>query len=63
MTEQKCVRTHYTEGHKAEVGCRDLNSYLECGWKVVMVTPVSSLNKYIVNEYIIEREVDTSRME
>ena len=63
MTEQKCVRTSHTEGYKAEVGCKDLNFYLERGWKVVLVTPISGSNKYIVNEYIIEREVDSSRKE
>ena len=63
MRKQKCVRTYHGAGYKAEVGCRDLNSYLECGWEVVMVIPVSSSDKYVVNEYIIEKECDDSKEE
>lgn len=61
MTEQKCVRTYDKDNscsHTTKACCEDLNSYLKCGWKIVMVTP-----KTDYNEYIIEREVDTSRME
>lgn len=62
MTEQKCVRTYevkysgYQMNPCAEVNCKELNSYLECGWKVVFITLGTG---YI--EYIIEREVDNSR--
>ena len=42
----------------AKENCESLNSYLENGWKVVIVTPKSNYN-----EYIIEKEVDNSRME
>ena len=59
MIEQKCVRTYHEEGCIAEVGCRELNAYLKSGWKVVIVTPSPSLDKYIINEYIIEREIET----
>ena len=46
MTKQLCVRTY--EDYST---CETLNSYLDDGWKVVMVTPKP---KY--NEYIIEKE-------
>jgi hypothetical protein len=36
----------------AASNCKQLNSFLEEGWKVVMVTPKSNYN-----EYIIEKEV------
>lgn len=59
MKEQRCVRTYevnysgYQMNPCTEVNCDNLNSYLKFGWKVVMVTPKSNYN-----EYIIEREVD-----
>ena len=64
MTEQKSVRTYevnysgYNNNPCSEVNCAELNSYLECGWNVITVT---SKERY--NEYIIEREIDNSRME
>ena len=61
MTEQKCVRTYDKNefsNNETRVCCKELNPYLEKGWKVVFIT---SKVDYI--EYIIEREVDNSRME
>ena len=61
MTEQKCVRTYDTNQFNyngTRVCCEELNSYLKYGWYVVYITPKTD---YI--EYIIEREVDNSRME
>ena len=61
MTEQKCVRTYDKNefsNNETSVCCEELNSYLKYGWYVVSITPKSD---YI--EYIIEREVDNSRME
>ncbi len=61
MTEQKCVRTYdkneFSNNETREC-CEELNPYLEYGWKVVFITAKAD---YI--EYIIEREVDNSRME
>lgn len=57
MTEQYCVRTYETNYSDFKnnpcdkLNCEVLNSYLDKGWKVVMVTP-----KPGYNEYIIERE-------
>ena len=53
MKEQRCVRTYeieYTDPCNKS-NYEELNKYLNCGWKVVMVTPKSGYN-----EYIIERE-------
>ena len=58
MTKQKCVRTYDREGFRERSGCEDLNKWLEYGWRVVM-----AIQKSDYNEYIIEREVDVSRME
>ena len=61
MTEQKCVRTYDFDVSRNQTTsgcCKELNSYLEKGWKLVMVTP-----KPDYNEYIIEREVDAGRKE
>lgn len=65
MTKQMCVRTYempdYYSSRKelcSEVNCKKLNTLFERGWKVVFATPKAD---YI--EYILEREVDTSRME
>ena len=64
MTKQHCVRT-YEENYSgfqnnpcAKANCETLNSYLNEGWKVVMVTPKSNYN-----EYIIEKEVEGSEVE
>lgn len=57
MKEQYCVRTYETNFSDfqnnpcGKLNCEVLNSYLDKGWKVVMVTP-----KPGYNEYIIERE-------
>ena len=64
MTKQLCVRTYeenycgYQNNPCAAVNCESLNSYLKSGWKVVMVTPKT---KY--NEYIIEKEIKDSEVE
>lgn len=61
MTEQKCVRIYDKNefsNNNTEVCCVELNSYLKCGWWVVFITPRADCT-----EYIIEREVDNSRME
>jgi len=47
MTEQKCVRTYEVNfsgqlNPDSEPNCRELNSLLKCGWKVVMVAPKSN---------------------
>jgi len=43
MTEQRCVRTYDKDLHGYIIGSSDcskeLNSYLECGWKIILVTP------------------------
>ena len=58
MVKQRCVRTYevnysgYNNNPCATPNCEHLNSFLEKGWKVVMVTPKSNYN-----EYIIEKEV------
>lgn len=66
MTEQKCVRTYdknefcdnkYNK-NETRVCCEELTSYLEKGWWVVFITP-----RVDYTEYIIEREVDNTRME
>jgi len=64
MIKQYCVRTYeenycgYQNNPCGKVNCEFLNSYLEEGWKVVMVTPKP---KY--NEYIIEKEIKDSEVE
>ena len=64
MIKQYCVRTYEVNysGYKmnpcGEVNCGYLNSFLEKGWKVVMVTP-----KPNYNEYIIEKEIKDSEVE
>jgi hypothetical protein len=62
MIKQRCVRTYeerytgYQSNPCAAVNCEYLNSFLEKGWKVVMVTPKSNYN-----EYIIEKEIEDSK--
>lgn len=62
MVEQKCVRTYevdysgYSNNPCAAANCEYLNSFLKEGWKVVMVTPKSNYN-----EYIIEKEVENDK--
>ena len=58
MIKQYCVRT-YEENYSgfqnnpcAKVNCEVLNSFLNKGRKVVVVTPKSNYN-----EYIIEKEI------
>ena len=63
MIKQYCVRTYEINysGYSnpcAKVNCETLNSYLNEGWKVVVVTPKSNYN-----EYIIEKEVKDSEVE
>lgn len=60
MTKQKCVRTYDSvrSTHDTSYCCTELSEYLNDGWKVVFVTPRTDYT-----EYIIEREVDDSRME
>ena len=57
MKEQYCVRTYDIDNNEvqnnSDKSSHDvLNSYLDRGWKVVMVTP-----KPGYNEYIIERDI------
>lgn len=60
MIKQKCVRTYevnysgYNNNPCATVNCEYLNSLLEKGWKVVMVTPKSNYNEYIIEKEIKE---------
>lgn len=57
MVKQKCVRTYELycgkSNYATEDNCKELNDFLNEGWKVVMVTPKSDYN-----EYIIEKEVE-----
>ena len=58
MIKQYCVRTYETiYSRYSNNPCETLNSYLNEGWKVVMVTPMSNCN-----EYIIEKEVEDSEV-
>lgn len=64
MIKQYCVRT-YEENYSGfqnnpcgKANCDVLNSYLEKGWKVVMVTP-----KPRYNEYIVEKEIEDKKVE
>ena len=64
MIKQYCVRTYEVDYHGYQsnpcgaVNCEVLNSYLKNGWRVVMVTPKSNYN-----EYIVEKEVEDSKKE
>ena len=64
MKEQRCVRTYevnysgYQMNPCAEVNCQNLNSYLKCGWKVVMITPKSNYNEYIIEKEIKDKEIE-----
>lgn len=63
MIKQKCVRTYEINysgcsNPSASSNCEQLNSFLEKGWKVVMVTPKSNYN-----EYIIEKEEENNNNE
>lgn len=59
MKEQKCVRTYEVNYSGCQMNpcarenCEYLNDHLKQGWKVVMVTPKSNYN-----EYIIEKEIE-----
>ena len=61
MKEQYCVRTYDIYNNEVQNNNSEksnyevLNSYLDKGWEVVMVTP-----KPGYNEYIIEREINIS---
>lgn len=59
MIKQKCVRTYEINysgcsNPSATSNCEQLNSFLEEGWKVVMVTPKSNYNEYIIEKEIKE---------
>ena len=56
MVKQKCVRTYEANysGYPSTTNCEQLNSFLEEGWKVVMVTPKSNYNEYIIEKEIKE---------
>ena len=56
MIKQHCVRTY--DINYSGNSDKTLNSFLEEGWKVIMVTPKSNYN-----EYIIEKEVEDSEAE
>lgn len=64
MIKQFCVRTYevnysgFQMNPCGKVNCEYLNSFLEKGWKVVMVTP-----KPDYNEYIIEKEIEDKAVE
>lgn len=65
MIKQHCVRTYevnYSGVYRnpcATENCETLNSFLEDGWKVVMVTPKSNYNEYIIEKEIKDnQEVD-----
>ena len=61
MKEQRCVRTYDIDNNEVQNNNSEksnyevLNSYLDKGWEVVIVTP-----KPGYNEYIIEREINIS---
>ena len=54
MIKQYCVRTYevnysgYQMNPCGKVNCEYLNSFLEKGWRVVMVTPKPKYNEYII---------------
>lgn len=54
MVNQKCVRTYELycgkNNYATENNCDELNKFLDDGWKVVMVTPKSNYNEYIVEK-------------
>lgn len=62
MTKQYCVRTYevnysgFQNNPCGKVNCEFLNSYLEKGWKVVMVTPKPKYNEYIIEKEIKDNE-------
>lgn len=58
--QQKCVRTYDRAAGTCSTSycCTELSEYLKYGWKVVFVTPRTDYT-----EYIIEREVDNSRLD
>ena len=64
MTKQKCVRTYevnysgFQMNPCAKENCESLNSYLENGWKVVIVTPKSDYNEYIIEKEIKDKEIE-----
>lgn len=62
-TIQKCVRTYEINVLTSRGGdniphvnknCDNLNSYLSDGWKVVVVTPKSNYNEYIIEKVVEE---------
>jgi hypothetical protein len=64
MIKQYCVRTYeenfvgFQNNPCGKVNCEVLNSYLEKGWKVVMVTPKPKYNEYIIEKEIKDKEVE-----
>lgn len=64
MIKQYCVRTYeenycgYQNNPCGKVNCEYLNSFLEKGWRVVMVTPKPKYNEYIIEIEIKDKEVE-----
>ena len=64
MIKQYCVRTYeenycgYQNNPCGKVNCEYLNSFLEKGWRVVMVTPKPKYNEYIIEIEEKDKEVE-----
>lgn len=62
MIKQKCIRTYETNysgfNNKpcAKANCDVLNSYLDGGWKVILVTPKPKYNEYIIEKEVKDKE-------
>lgn len=61
MIKQRCVRTYDMDafGHLwTKDNCEELNSALEAGWKVVMVTPKPEYNEYILEKEFADKHAE-----
>ena len=48
----------YQKNPCAKVNCEYLNVHLKQGWKVVMVTPKTNYNEYIIEKEIKDKEIE-----
>lgn len=61
MIKQFCVRTYDENGYDnpcTEDNCKELNSALGKGWKVVMVTPKPEYNEYIIEKEFADKHAE-----
>lgn len=61
MIEQFCVRTYNENAYgysESKFNCNELNSALEVGWKVVMVTPKPEYNEYIIEKEFADKHAE-----